>query len=209
MFTGIVEACTALRWAEPRGSGMRLCLPAPDAGWQVAVGESVAVSGACLTVAELLDPGSGAPLGGASPGADMLFELSAETLDRTWFRDLKAGTRLNLERALRLSDRLGGHLVSGHVDGLGRVVSAEERGDGGRELRFELAPGLERYLIEKGSITLDGVSLTVVAPRGRSFAVALIPLTLERTSLGTARIGQAVNVEADLVGKWIERLLPG
>jgi riboflavin synthase len=138
----------------------------------------------------------------------MIFDLSAETVARTWFGALESGLPLNLERALRLGDRLDGHMVSGHVDGLAEVAAVEDSGDGGRRFTFEVAPGLERYLIEKGSVTLDGTSLTVVEPDRRRFDVAVIPLTLERTNLGRAVVGQRVNVEADLVGKWIERLLP-
>lgn len=208
MFTGIVEASPAVRRSEARGDGLSVLIPAPTADWRVVEGESVAVAGCCLTVAELLDPESGARLPDGTSGADMRFDLSAETLARTWFSELAPGTQVNLERALRLSDRLSGHLVSGHVDGQGRIVGIEDSGDGGREIAFELDSGLDRYLIEKGSVTLDGISLTVVQPAGRRFHVAVIPLTLECTNLGEARVGQAVNVEADLVGKWIEKLLP-
>jgi riboflavin synthase len=137
----------------------------------------------------------------------MVFDLSAETLARTHFGELSEGEQLNLERAMRLSDRLSGHLVSGHVDGGGTLVEKRDSGDGGQVQTFEVDPGLERYLIEKGSVTLDGISLTVVEPRGRRFDVALIPVTLEVTNLGSARVGQRVNVEVDLVGKWIERLV--
>jgi riboflavin synthase len=137
------------------------------------------------------------------------FELSAETLARTWLGALAPGRRVNLERALRLSDRLGGHLVLGHVDGGGAVAEVREVGDGGRLVSLEVDAGLERYLIEKGSIAIDGVSLTVVAPRGRRFDVALVPTTLAATTLGEARVGARVHVEADVVGKWVERLFPG
>ncbi len=113
---------------------------------------------------------------------------------------------VNLERALCLGDRLDGHMVSGHVDGAGRVTAIQDVGDGGRVITFEVDPGLERYLVDKGSISLDGVSLTVVRPKGRQFDVALIPLTLELTNLGAAEVGTPVNVEADMIGKWIERL---
>jgi riboflavin synthase len=136
------------------------------------------------------------------------FDLSAETLERTWFAELTAGRLLNLERAMSLGHRLGGHLVSGHVDGVGRIVEIQDSGDGGAVFTFEVAAGLDRYLIEKGSVTVDGISLTVVEPRGCVFDVAVIPLTLSQTSLGRAQVGERVNVEADLVGKWIERLLP-
>ena len=175
------------------------------------MGDSVAVCGACLTVAglEAAEGEAGAPdLAGSLAGAQMVFDLSAETVARTWFAALEPGLAVNLERALRLGERLDGHMVSGHIDGLAQVLAVEDSGDGGRLFTFEVAPGLERYLIEKGSVTLDGTSLTVVEPEGRRFAVAVIPLTLERTNLGSAAVGQRVNMEADLVGKWIERLLP-
>ena len=161
-------------------------------------GESVCVSGVCLT----------ALAGDRGHAGALAFDLSAETLQRTWFGELEPGRTLNLERSLRLGDRLSGHMVSGHVDGLAELRSIEDSGDGGRRLCFELERALERYVIEKGSICLDGVSLTVVGPRGRSFEAALVPLTLELTSFAAARVGQRVNVEVDLVGKWIEKLLP-
>jgi riboflavin synthase len=152
------------------------------------------VSGACLTVAE-------------APGEDLAFDLSAETLARTWLGALEAGGEVNLERAMRLSDRLDGHLVSGHVDGRGRISDVRDAGDGGRTVAIEVEPGFERYLVDKGSVAVDGVSLTVVSPRGRTFDVALIPVTLEKTTLGRAEPGRAVNLEADAIGKWVERLL--
>jgi riboflavin synthase len=193
MFTGIVEACTPVLRVERREAGLRIVVEAPDLpGWELAPGQSVAVSGACLTVA-------------GSEGGHPVFDLSAETLARTWFGALAPGRRVNLERALRLSDRLDGHLVAGHVDGTGRVAAVEDPRDGGCLITFEVDAGLERYLIEKGSVAIDGVSLTVVAPRGRRFRVAVIPQTMERTSLGSAALDQRVNVEADMIGKWVER----
>jgi riboflavin synthase len=117
------------------------------------------------------------------------------------------GVRLSLERALKLGDRLDGHLVSGHVDGVGRLVGREQSGDGGALVELEGPEGFERWLVEKGSVTVDGISLTVVRPRGRRFCVALIPLTLARTTLGSAAPGARVNLEADALGKWVERLL--
>lgn len=208
MFTGLIEATARVRRVERRGTGLRLVLEAPSGPFDVALGQSVAVSGACLSVAARLEPGSDRPVPAERAGGDLAFDLSAETLERTWFGDLAPGRLLNLERAMRLSDRLDGHLVSGHVDGLGRIVARRDAGDGGVRMTFEVSPGLERYLVDKGSVTLDGVSLTVIAPREGRFDVALIPLTLAHTSLGSAEAGTRVNVEADLVGKWIERLLP-
>jgi riboflavin synthase len=208
VFTGLVEACVAVRRAERRDRGLRLWLAAPGPDWRVGVGDSIAVSGACLSVAASADPRTGELLDRSIAGADIVFDLSAETLERTWLGESKAGTLVNIERPLALGDRLDGHLVSGHVDGLGRIAALEDSRDGGRVMSVEVERGLERYLIEKGSVTLDGVSLTVVSPSDARFAVALIPITLEKTSFGSAAVGQRVNVEADLVGKWIEKLLP-
>ena len=163
------------------------------------LGESLAISGCCLTLAEC-----GADEG---PAGTLAFDLSAETLSLTMFADLVAGRTLNLERSVRLMDRLGGHLVSGHVDGVGAIAGIEDSGDGGSLFTFEVPAGFERYLIPKGSVAVDGISLTVVQPEGRRFRVAVIPETLERTSLGSATPGQRVHLEADQVGKWIDRLL--
>jgi riboflavin synthase len=192
MFTGLVEARAAVLALERRGSGARLALARPP-GFETARGDSVSVSGCCLT-----DLGA---------DAGLAFDLSAETLARTWLGDLRPGDEVNLERALRLGDRLGGHMVQGHVDGLGRVAAVADAGDGGRSVTFEVEPGLERWLVDKGSVTLDGVSLTVVRPSGRRFDVAVIPETLARTTLGAAAAGRRVHVEGDLVGKWVARLL--
>ncbi len=215
MFTGIIEAAPPVRSVEALGDGLRVVVPAPrvagtppegsasaalDDGWETHMGDSVAVCGACLTVAAL------------GPDGAMTFDLSRETVERTWFGSLEAGRVVNLERALRLSDRIDGHLVSGHVDGRGTLVALEPAGPAGATYTFELPAELARYVVPKGSVTLDGISLTVVDPEaladgGVRFSVALIPVTLERTHLGRARVGQAVNVEADLLGKWVERLL--
>lgn len=223
MFTGIIEGAPRVLRVEAQGTGLRVWIAAPDPEWSVVEGESVASCGCCLTVVELREPTWG-PAGEApdasgpigqrlpegTPGATMVFDLSAETLARTHFGSLQPGTRVNVERAMRLGDRLSGHLVSGHVDGGATLAEVRDSGDGGAVYTFEVDPGLERYLIEKGSVCLDGVSLTVVEPRERRFDVALIPLTLEVTNLGEASVGQRFNVEVDMVGKWIERLVvPG
>jgi riboflavin synthase len=222
VFTGIIEGCPTVLRSEPRGTGLRLWILAPDPEWAVVEGESVATCGCCLTVVELCEPcwrgpqsppepgsGPGERVPAGTPGATMVFDLSAETLARTHLGGLQAGDRVNLERAMCLGERLSGHLVSGHVDGGATLVQTLDSGDGGQVYTFEVDEGLERYLIEKGSVCLDGISLTVVEPRGRRFDVALIPLTLEVTNLGGAQVGQRFNVEADLVGKWIEKLAVG
>ena len=193
MFTGLVEVRSPVRRAEKRGRGRRLAVARPP-GFEVRPGDSICVSGVCLTVA------------GEAAG-DLEFDLSQETLERTWFAELLPGVEVNLERSMRLSDRLDGHLVTGHVDGRGRIAAVRDSGDGGRRISIEVDPGLERYLVEKGSIAVDGVSLTVVGPRARTFDVAAIPVTLERTTLGRAEPGRPVNLEADPIGKWVERLL--
>lgn len=196
MFTGLVEGTAQVEALERRGQGARLVVAAPSFEFATEAGDSVSVSGCCLTV-----------MARARASSPLEFDLSEETLRLTWFGSLEVGRPVNLERAARLSDRLGGHLVSGHVDGVGRVAAVESRGDGGVWMRFRAPEGFERYLVPKGSVTLDGVSLTVVEPAGREFAVALIPATLERTTLGRAAPGDPVHLEADLVGKWIEQLL--
>jgi riboflavin synthase len=193
MFTGLVETRSSVRRSLPRGTGLGVWIAVPE-GWDPAIGASVSVSGACLSVAAL------------GPG-EMLFEASRETLAKTWLGSLAAGDEVNLERAMRLSDRLDGHLVTGHVDGPGRVVDVSDSGDGGRRITFEVSEGSERWLVEKGSIAVDGVSLTVVGPRGRRFEAAVIPITLAKTTLGLAVPGRPVNLEFDLLGKWIDRLL--
>lgn len=211
MFTGIIEACVPVRSFAGVGSGARLVVPAPALPegvdeWRVERGQSIAVAGCCLTVAELLGP-DGAVVPDRTDGADMVFDLSEETIACTWFEQLAPGRGLNLERAMHIGDRIDGHLVSGHVDGGGRIVEILAVGDGGRVFTFEVDAGLDRYLVEKGSVTIDGISLTVVEPEGVRFRVAVIPLTLEVTNLGTAEVGQRVNVEADMIGKWIEHLV--
>jgi len=200
VFTGIVEAALPILALERRGEGARLRIAPPrfalDApAWDSRLGESLSVSGCCLSLTEIDEEGA------------LSFDLSSETLARTWFGESALGRLVNLERPLRLSDRLGGHLVSGHVDGVGRVEAIEETRDGGKRFVLEVPKGFERYLIEKGSVCVEGISLTVVAPGGRRFEVAVIPETLARTSLGSARAQERVHLEADLVGKWIERLL--
>lgn len=192
MFTGLIEACVPVTALERIGTGLKIAVQPPGGDFRATTGQSIAVSGACLT-----------HVGGEEPGANLVFDLSSETVERTWFRSLAPGKRVNLERALRLGDRLDGHLVAGHVDGLGWIRALEPTSDGGARLGIEVASGLERYLIDKGSITIDGVSLTVVAPSERTFSVGLIPLTLQKTAFAHARVGDAVNIEADMIGKWI------
>jgi riboflavin synthase len=159
------------------------------------IGDSIAVSGACLT-AVLLD------------GRRFEVDVSPETLQRTTVGSAKAGERVNLERALRLSDRIDGHLVSGHIDGLGRIVSRETRGNA-IVVTIDVPQGLGRYMIEKGSVAVDGVSLTINQCDEKRFSVSIIPHTAGLTTVGFKQIGDAVNIEADMIGKYVERLLGG
>ena len=195
MFTGIVEGTgtvAALAVADG-GGGARLEVEAPFLAGDLRLGESVAVNGCCLTVAE------------PTPGG-FAADLVAETLRRTALGGLAAGDAVNLERPLALGGRLGGHLVQGHVDGVARVLERKPVGEG-EEVRVELPPDLERYVVEKGSIAVDGVSLTVAGVGPGWFAVALVPHTLEVTTLGRRRPGDPVQLEVDVVAKSVERLV--
>jgi riboflavin synthase len=195
MFTGIVEGTgtVAALAAAADGSGARLEVGAPWLAGELEPGESVAVNGCCLTVAEATAAGFAA-------------DLVAETLRRTALGGLAAGARVNLERPVTLGGRLGGHLVQGHVDGVARVLDRRPVGEG-EEVRIELPPDLERYVVEKGSITVDGVSLTVAGVGPGWFTVALVPHTLEVTTLGDRHPGDPVQLEVDVVAKYIERLV--
>jgi riboflavin synthase len=190
MFTGIVEALGRVGAVEAVGRGRRLGVTVPaEPGWRLGLGESVAVSGVCLTVVD------------AAPGR-LAFDLAEETLRVTTLGGLVAGDPVNLERPLRLEDRLGGHLVLGHVDGIGRVAAVRSEGEGVR-LEVETPAPLRPLLIHKGSVAVDGVSLTVAGLDDDMLAVALIPHTLAVTTLGQRRPGDRVNLEMDVIGKYV------
>jgi len=193
VFTGLVQGVGRVIEKHPGGGGMVFCL---EAGFELSdpeEGESIAVNGACLTARDIA-------------GRRFLVDVSPESLSRTGLSGLEVGSRVNLERALRLSDRLGGHLVSGHVDALGRVEERRPAGDF-TLFTFSLDPKLSRYVIEKGSITIDGVSLTVNSCEGNRFSVSIIPHTLAVTTLGELKAGDRVNIEVDIIGKYVEKLL--
>jgi riboflavin synthase len=196
MFTGIIQAVGRVGALERRGADARVRIDAErlDLG-DVQLGDSIAVSGVCLTVIEQDARGFSA-------------DVSGETLARTTFATLRVGANVNLEKALTPTTRLGGHLVSGHVDGVGEV---RERGTDGRSLRLRVrAPvALARYIAAKGSICVDGVSLTVNDVKGSEFDVNLVPHTLAQTNLGELEVGRAVNLEVDILARYLERLLQG
>lgn len=193
MFTGLVEETGRVERREERDGGRRLWIGAARVLEGAAVGDSLAVSGCCLTLVEI-------------ERSRFAVDAVPETLARTTLGDWGPGDRVNLERALRLDQRLGGHLVQGHVDGVGRVVEVRPEGEG-RRLAFEVPGPLLRFVAEKGSIAVDGVSLTVAAVRGDRCEVALIPHTLASTTAGDYAAGRRVHVEVDLVARYVARLL--
>ena len=195
MFTGIIESIGTIARIERRGGDVRLHVDAGALGLDdVKLGDSISVSGVCLTAVEI-------------DGAVFTVDVSTETLARTTLGALRDGDPVNLEKAMRLSDRLGGHLVAGHIDGVGRVVSIEPDARSQRWL-FELPAALARYLAPKGSICIDGVSLTVNEVDGARFGVNLIPHTIDVTTFKARRTGDAVNIEVDLLARYVEQLLP-
>jgi riboflavin synthase len=193
MFTGLVEGVGEITEMRRMAEGLRLAVAPPFPVAELALGESVAVSGACLTVVKV-------------EGRALQVEVSPETLARSTLASTKVGDRVNLERALRLGDRLGGHLVTGHVDGLG-VLKERRQGPEHLELTFEMPASLAPLVIEKGSIAVDGVSLTVNSVTGTAFSVNIIPYTAKDTNLDGLKVGDRVNLETDIIGKYVARLL--
>ncbi len=193
MFTGLTERVGTLQSLASHAGGARARIACSGLAGELSVGESISVDGACLTAVDR--------------GPDWFeAEISPETLQRTCLGEKQPGARLNLERAVRLADRLGGHLVQGHVDGVGVLTEVRPEGSG-RRIRVSVPSGLKRYLVSKGSVALDGVSLTVASIQGAELEVALIPHTLEQTTLGEWAAPRRINVEVDLVAKYLESLL--
>jgi riboflavin synthase len=193
MFTGIVEELGEIVALDREGDSARLTVRGPLVVADAVHGASIAVNGVCLTVVDVKDD-------------TFTVDVMKETLDRS--APLAPGRRVNLERPVRPADRLGGHIVQGHVDGVGRIVSREP-GDRWDVVTIALPADLARYVVAKGSITVDGISLTVVEAREDAFTVSLIPTTLELTTLGHKEPGDAVNLEVDVVAKYVERLIGG
>lgn len=196
MFTGIIQAAGEITQLEPRGGDVRLSIHCPKLGMDmVSLGDSIAVNGVCLTVIAWDKQGFSA-------------DVSRESLDRTTLGGLKKGSSVNLEKALTLQTPLGGHLVSGHVDGVGEVVAREQLARA-EEFWIRAPAELAKYIAEKGSVCVDGISLTVNAVKGAEFRLTIVPHTLEVTTMKGFELGQKVNLEVDLIARYLERLLLG
>jgi len=196
MFTGLVEEIGRVEAVDRRAGSVSVRIGAARVLEGSRVGDSIAVSGVCLTVTRLDDSG-------------FHVDMVPETVGRTNLADIRPGVRVNLERSLRLGDRLGGHLVLGHADGLARVVGVPGARPGERLLRLRPSKGLSPMIAEKGSVSLDGVSLTVANVHAEEFTVALIPLTLETTTLADAAVGRDLNLEIDVLARYVARQLAG
>lgn len=195
MFTGLIEAVGIVSRIDNVAGGAQVEIYAPDFGRDMAIGDSVATDGACLTIAKFAR-------------GSFVADISGETLDRTTLGDLHTGVKVNLERAMRLSDRLGGHMVSGHIDGVGRLMQRHVSANS-IIYQFQLPEGLIDFLIEKGSVAINGVSLTIARMKDDMIACAVIPHTEENTTLKHLTIGQPVNVEVDMIGKYVRRFVTG
>jgi riboflavin synthase len=193
MFTGLIEDVGRITAVDMRGTAAVLMLTTSLPVQEIAIGDSVAVNGACLTVI-------------ARKGAALTFDVSPETITGTTIKELRSGSSVNLERALRLGDRMGGHIVTGHVDCIGRVTRISEI-DRNQVLEFTLPAEYIRYLITKGSVAINGISLTVNIVTENSFSVNIIPLTQVATTLSGLKVGDEVNIETDIIGKYVERLI--
>lgn len=193
MFTGIIEGKGKVRRVEYKGQEKRLAIELPPHLTEVQLGDSININGVCLTITQ-------------KEGQTIELDLSQETLQKTILGDLKEGDQVNLERALKLGDRLGGHIVTGHIDGIGKIVGKwEERSFLQLKIRI---PGLvSHYVVKKGSIAIDGISLTVNEIEGDEIQLTLIPYTIEKTTLIDKRVGDQVNIEVDILGKYVEKLL--
>ncbi len=192
MFTGLIQEVGLVQKAQRQGQDLRLTLRAPLLSAKVKLGDSVAVNGCCLTIVEIKIP-------------LLVFQAVPETLSRTDLGRLQEGSKVNLELPLTLSDALGGHFVQGHVDGVAEITAIQPEGEGVR-MTVKIPQDLSRYLVEKGSIALNGISLTVASARGNEVEVALIPHTLQNTDLGSKKTGDFLHVEVDVLAKYVEKL---
>ena len=193
MFTGIIEDKGRFLRVEYQGQKKRLTLELPMNLTEVQLGDSININGVCLTIVE-------------KRGQTIQLDLSPETLQKTVLGGLKEGDKVNLERALRLTDRLGGHIVTGHIDGIGIIVEKRKEMDF-LNFKIRIPKSISKYVVQKGSIAIDGVSLTVNESQGEDIQLSLIPYTLEKTTLMDKKVGDQVNLETDVLGKYVEKLL--
>lgn len=196
MFTGIIQSIGEVAAIEPKGDDARVRILTNQLDLaDVQLGDSIAVNGVCLTAVEL-------------PGDGFWADVSGETLSVTTFKSLSVGTKTNLEKALTPTTRLGGHLVSGHVDGIGKIV---ERYNDGRSVRFHIQTpdDMAKYIAEKGSVCVDGISLTINTVKGAIFELNIVPHTLQETTMGQFKVGTEVNLEVDIIARYLERLILG
>jgi riboflavin synthase len=192
VFTGIIEERGEVR----ETSAHRLTVGARTVSAGATLGESLSVSGCCLTVIE-------------NTGETLTFDLSDETIARTSLSRLRKGASVNLERPVTLAARLGGHIVQGHVDGVGAISGIDPEAEGGARIKVDMPAALMRYVVEKGSVSVDGISMTVATLDSTGIEIAVIPHTLAATTLGVAAIGDPVNIEVDIIAKYVERLMEG
>ncbi len=193
MFTGIIEDTGKVSRIEHRGHEKRLTLELPRHLTEVQLGDSININGVCLTVTQI-------------DGQRVELDLSVETLQKTALGELREGDRVNLERALRLADRLGGHIVTGHVDGIGDILEKKEE-SGFLQLKIRIPESVSRYVVDKGSIAVDGISVTVNEYEKGEVHITLIPHTMKKTALGQKRVGDKVNLESDILGKYVEKFI--
>ncbi len=193
MFTGIIEHLGNVTQIKKQADSAVIVVDIAQMSKDVNSGDSIAINGACLTVTHI-------------KGSEVSFDVSTETLSKTTIGELKTSDRVNVESSLRIGDKLGGHFVTGHVDGVG-AINRKESETGQCTMWFSVSKELANMMIKKGSVAVDGISLTIVELEEKSFSVALIPYTLEETSLGFKKVGQKVNIETDMLGKWVKRIL--
>jgi riboflavin synthase len=198
MFTGLIEAICVVKSARPNAGGVSLTVDLGNLAEQCKIGDSIAINGACLTIAELT-------------GSLATFELSTETLARSTLGKLKPSSKVNVERAMKPTDRFGGHFVQGHIDGTATIKTIKKLGEFA-DIEFAAQPELLSQMVVKGSVAVDGISLTIAGLNRSSFSVALIPQTLKRTTVGTAKVGDTVNIETDIIVKtiksYLDKILP-
>ncbi len=203
MFTGLIEEVGIVKEISNKGDNLRLAIAANKIMDDISMGSSIAIDGTCLTVVTLPSP---PPYKGGDKGGVFEVDVSEETVKKTTIGGFKSGRKVNLERAMKIGGRLGGHFVTGHVDGIGEIIKFDKTVDGAY-LAIKAPEGTIRYMVYKGSVAIDGISLTVASVESDSITIALIPHTIEMTNLKEKSVGEKVNIECDIIGKYIERFV--